>query len=57
MQLKAVKQNGWSIRFIEKPTLEMQLEAVKQNGWVIRFIENPAPEVLTYLQQNPLILI
>ena len=35
----------------------MQLEAVKQSEYAIRFIENPAPEVLTYLQQNPLILI
>ena len=45
MQLEAVKQDGWAIRFIKNPSEQMQLEAVKQNGFAIYFIKNPSKKV------------
>ena len=46
VQLEAVKQNGYAIKYIENPTEEVQLAAVKQNGNAIRFIENPYESVI-----------
>ena len=51
--LKILKIDGYVIRFIEKPTLEMQLEAVKQNEVVIQYIKNSTVEVqLEAVKQN-----
>ena len=52
-QLEAVKQNGYSIRFIHNPDKEVQLEAVKQDGNSIRFIHTLTPELLiAYLESK-----
>ena len=51
--LKILEIDGYVIRFIEKPTLEMQLEAVKQNEVVIQYIKNSTVEVqLEAVKQN-----
>jgi len=44
-QLEAVKENGYSIRYMHNPDKELQLEAVKRNGYSIRYIHNPDKEV------------
>ena len=44
-QLKAVKKNGYAIRYISNPSPEVQIEAVKQDGNAIQWISNPSPEV------------
>lgn len=45
-QLKAVKQNGLNIAYIDKPSEAVQLVAVNQNGSAIRYIEDPSEEVM-----------
>jgi len=45
-QLKAVKENWSTIKFIHNPDKDVQLEAVKQNGLAIRFIPNPDKDAL-----------
>ena len=45
VQLEAVKQDGYAIKFIENPSLKVQLEAVKQDGDAIELIKNPSLEV------------
>jgi len=45
VQLEAVKQYGYSIRYIHNPDKEVQLEAVKQNGNNIQYMHNPDKEV------------
>ena len=44
-QLKAVKKNGYAIRYISNPSPEVQIEAVKQDGNAIQWISNPSTEV------------
>jgi len=44
-QLEAVKQDGYSIYYINNPAKEIQLAAVKENGWAIQYIKNPDKEV------------
>ena len=41
-QLKAVKEYGFSIQYIDNPSEKVQLEAVRQNGLAIRYIHNPS---------------
>ena len=45
VQLKAVKNNGFSIQFIKDPSEEFQLAAVKNNGLSIEFIKDPSEEI------------
>jgi hypothetical protein len=45
VQLAAVKQDGYIIKFIKNPSPEVQLEAVKQNSCAIQRINNPGLEV------------
>jgi hypothetical protein len=52
-QLDAVKQNGYSIRYISNPSEKVQLETIKQNGDSIRCISNPSEKVqLEAVKQN-----
>ena len=43
--LEKVRLNGYAIRYIKNPSLEIQLAAVQQNGYAIKYIENPFEEV------------
>ncbi|WP_164703572.1 DUF4116 domain-containing protein, partial [Aliarcobacter skirrowii] len=43
--LKAVRQNGYAIRYIKNPSEEVQLEAVKRNVNAIEYIKNPSEKV------------
>ena len=45
-QLEAVKKNGYAIRYIKNPSLEVQLEAVKQNGYAIQYIKISSLETI-----------
>ena len=45
LQLEAIKQNGYAIRYIENPSEKVQLAAVKQDGYSIEFIKNPSEKV------------
>ena len=51
-QLKWVKHDGWAIKYIDNPSLEVQLAAIKQNISVLdylpykRFIISNYPELL-----------
>ena len=45
VQMEAVKEDGWAIRYIKNPTVEVQMAAVKQDGRAIEFIKNPTPEM------------
>ena len=38
VQLEAVKEDGYSVKFIKNPDKEVQLEAVKEDGYSIQFI-------------------
>ena len=44
-QMAAVQQDGWAIRHIKNPSIEVQLAAVQQNGHAIKYITNPSTEV------------
>jgi len=51
--LHAVKQNGFSIRYVKEQTPEICLESVKQNGYSLRFIKEQTPEIcLEAVKQN-----
>ena len=45
VQLVAVTQEGYAIRYIENPSERVQLAAVTQDGNAIRYIENPSERV------------
>jgi hypothetical protein len=45
VQLAAVNQDGYSIKFIKNPSDQVQLAAVKQDGYSIKYIKNPSYEV------------
>jgi prephenate dehydratase len=45
VQMAAVQQNGWAIRFINNPPPKVQMAAVQQYGEAIHYIKNPSPEV------------
>ena len=45
-QLKAVKQYGCSIEYIDNPSEKVQLEAVRQDGRSIQYIDNPSEEII-----------
>lgn len=40
-----VKQNGYLIRFIENPSIEVQKLAVKSDEYNIKYIKNPSMEL------------
>ena len=44
MQLKAVKENGYAIKYIINPTEKVQLKAIKRNLFSIQYIRNPSKE-------------
>ena len=53
VQLEAVKEYGYAIKYIKNPSEAVQLEAVKQNGCAIRYIKNPSKEVqLKAIKEN-----
>ena len=53
VQLAAVSENGYSIRFIKNPFEQVQLAAVEQNGDSIDDIKNPSEQVqLAAVKQN-----
>ena len=43
--LTAVKQCGWTIKYVEEQTPELCMIAVQQFGWTIDYIENQTPEL------------
>ena len=53
MCLEAVKQNGFAIKYIDKPTEEICLEAVKKNGFAIKYIDKLTEEMcMQSIKQN-----
>jgi len=53
MQLQAVQQDGWSIRYLKNPSEAVQLAAVQENGWAIKCLKNPSEAVqLAAVQQD-----
>lgn len=44
-QLKAVKWDSFSIKYIRNPTEKVQLAAVKRIGRLIKFIKDPSEEI------------
>jgi len=42
VQLAAVEENGYSIRFIKEPSEPVQLAAVKQGSYSIQHIKEPS---------------
>ena len=55
--LKAVKQNGYSLQFVKKQTPEICLAAVKQNGYSLQFVKNQTPELLRDMIDNNIPII
>ena len=53
-QLTAVQQNGYAIRYIENPSIEVRLAAVQQDGTAIRWIKHPSEEVKRTADRNRL---
>jgi len=45
MQLQAVQQDGWSIRYLKNPSETVQLAAVQNYGRAIEYIKNPSEAV------------
>jgi hypothetical protein len=45
IQANMVKQDGYAIAYIAKPSIEIQEYAVKQNGYAIQYIKNPSIEI------------
>ena len=43
--LQAVKQNGWTLQYVENQTEEICLEAVKENGYALKFVKNQTGEI------------
>ena len=51
--LKAVKQNGDSLRYVKDQTAEICLAAVKQNGDSLQFVKDQSAEIcLAAVKQN-----
>ena len=40
--MESIKQNSFSIHYIEDPSEKLQLEAIKRNHWSIKYIKNPS---------------
>ena len=38
--LKAIKQNGYSLRYVKEQTETLCLEAVKQNGYSLQYVKD-----------------
>jgi hypothetical protein len=45
IQELAVKQNGWAIKYIAKPSINIQKFAVKQDGDAIKYIVKPSIKI------------
>ena len=43
--LRAVIQNGYSLRYVKKQTPEICLEAVKENGDSLQYVKDQTPEI------------
>jgi hypothetical protein len=53
VQLAAVRQDGWVIKYIEDQSEAVQLAAVRQNGYAIQHIRDPSEAVqLAAVRQN-----
>ena len=55
-QLAVVKEEGWSIDYIKKPSEVVQLAAVSRvsTGWTIKYVKNPSEVVqLAAVKQDP----
>jgi hypothetical protein len=53
MQILAVQQNGYIIKYIKEPSEEVKKLAVKQNGIAIKYIDNSSEELQRLaVQQN-----
>jgi len=51
--LEAVKQNGYSLRYVREQTPEICLEAVKQDGNSLQYVRTQTPEIcLEAVKQN-----
>jgi hypothetical protein len=51
--LRAVKQDGYVLQFVNTQTPEICLEAVKQNGYALQFVNTQTPEIcLAAIKQN-----
>nr|DAS04608.1 MAG TPA: protein of unknown function (DUF4116) [Caudoviricetes sp.] len=56
-QLKRIKENPFTIRFIKNPSEEMQLWAVRKEELTIGYIDNPSEEIqLEAIEQNGLMI-
>jgi len=42
VQMAAVQNNGYAIRFIKNPSEAVQMATVQQNGYAIQYIKNPS---------------
>ena len=49
-QIKIVKKDGYSIRYIKNPIEKVQLESVKESKDSIKYIKNPTDKILRYLE-------
>ena len=43
--LRAVIQNGYSLRYVKKQTPEICLEAVKENDYALQYVKEQTPEI------------
>lgn len=49
-QLAAVKNHGWTIYYIDDPSMEVQLAAVREDGWAIYYIDDPSQVVKDFIE-------
>jgi hypothetical protein len=53
VQLAAVEQNGWAIKYIQDPSEAVQLASVQGDGFALQYIENPSEAVkIAAVRQN-----
>lgn len=45
IDIRAVKQKGYSLRYIKNQTEEICLEAISENKWAIEFVKNPTTAI------------
>ena len=51
--LAAVRQNGFSLNYVEEQTLEICLAAVRQNGLALQYVKNQNDKIcLAAVKQN-----
>ena len=51
-KLREVKDDGYMLKFIENPTVEMCLEAVRNNGYALQYINNQTEEICLEAVKN-----